>query len=89
MTKQSFIKNSNEENHFIKELINSFKGFNMSSIQSIEAFEDIIQSLAISIERTWHKYSKNINITKHSKAWWDESYHRDLNAYRQSRCLED
>ena len=41
----------------------------ISSIQSIEALENIIQTLAININSTWLKFSKNVNITKHSKAW--------------------
>jgi len=60
-----------------------------SSIQSIEALENIVQMLAINIDNTWHKYSKSVNITKHFKAWWDEDCHKDLNMYQQSRCLED
>ena len=47
----------------------------MSSIQSIEALENIIQMLAINIDSTWIKYSKDVNITKHSKAWWTKDYH--------------
>ena len=39
------------------------------SIQSIKALENIIQTLAINIDSTWFKYSKDVNITKHSKVW--------------------
>jgi len=67
--KQFLIKNSDEENHFIKKLIDTIKNMDMSSIQSIETLENIIQILATNIDNTWHKYSKNVNITKHSKAW--------------------
>ena len=87
--KQSLIKNSDEKNYFIEELANIIKQMNMSSIQSTKALENIIQMLAINIDSTWHKYSKNINITKHSKAWWDKDYHKDLNTYWQSRQLKD
>ena len=51
------------------------------SIQSIKALENIIQMLAININSTWLKYSKNVNITKHSKKWQDEDYQKDLNKY--------
>ena len=89
-TKQwSLIKNSEEENHFIKELIDTIKNMDMFSIQSNKALENIVQKLATNIDNTWHKYFKNINITKHSKAWWDKDCHKDLNMYHQSRCLED
>jgi len=80
--KQSLIKNSEEETHFINKLINSIKGLNTNSIQSIDALEIIIQLLANNINRIWHKQSKNINITKHSKAWWDNNYYRDLDMYK-------
>jgi len=66
--KWSLIKNSKEENHFIKELIDAIKNIDISSIQSIKALKNIIQILATNINNTWYKYSKNINITKHSKA---------------------
>ena len=79
--KQSLIKNSDEENHFIEKLANIIKWMNMSFIQNIEALENIIQILAINIDSTWLKYSKNVNITKYSKAWWNEDYYKDLNKY--------
>ena len=33
------------------------------------------------MEKIWYKYSKIVNITKYSKAWWDENCHRDLVSY--------
>ena len=87
--KQSLIKNSNKENYFLEELINFIKSMNMSSIHNIEALEIVVQTLAINIKNIWLKYSKNVNITKHFKAWWDDDCHKDLNKYQQSRSLED
>jgi len=84
--KWSLIKNSNEEKYFIKELINAIKSMDMSFIQSIKTLENIIQMLAININNTWHKYFKNVNITK---VWWDKDYHKDLNTYQQFRYIED
>ena len=81
MKKQSLIKNSDKKNYFIKKLINMIKSMNMSSIQSIEALKNIIQMLSINIDNTWYKYSKNVNITKHLKLWWNKDYHKDLNMY--------
>jgi len=66
--KRSLIKNSDEKNYFIEKLVNAIKNIDMSSIQSIEALKNIIQILAININNTWYKYSKNVNITKHFKA---------------------
>ena len=45
--------------------------------------------LAINIKNIWLKHSKNVNITKYSKALWDDDDHKDLNKYQQSRSLED
>ena len=39
------------------------------SIHNMQALEIIIQMLAINIENIWLKHSKNVNITKYSKAW--------------------
>ena len=61
----------------------------MSSIQSIEVLENIIQMLVINIDSTWLKYSKDINITKHSKAWWSKDCYKDINKYQQSQSLKD
>jgi len=73
--KWSLIKNSEEETYFIEELTNIIKLMDMSSIQSIEALENIIQILAINIDSTWIKYSKDVNITKYFKSWWTKDYH--------------
>jgi len=44
---------------------------------------------ASDIERIWYKHLKVVNITKHSKDWWDENCHRDLKTYRQYKQIED
>ena len=64
--KQSLIKNSNKENHFLVKFIESM---DTSFIHNIEALENTVQILAINIESIWLKHSKNVNITKYSKAW--------------------
>jgi len=79
--RQSLIKNSNEENHFLEELIYFIKRLDTSSIHSIKTLENIVQILAINIENIWLKYSKIVNIPKHSKAWWDEDCQSNLNKY--------
>ena len=66
--KCTMVKNSEEEDKFIIELIEAIKELNMDGIQSKETLEHIIQIFADCIEKTWYKHSKIVNITKHSKA---------------------
>ena len=80
--KQSLPKNSEEEAHFIDELIHSIKSLNTDSLLSIDAFKTIVQLFTDNINRIWHKHSKIINITKYSKVWWDNNCCRDLDMYR-------
>jgi len=87
--KQSLVKNSEEKGQFIDELISLIKGFKTDAIQNTVALEDIVHLLTNNIQRIWYKYSKKVNITKYSKAWWDNTCHRDLDSYRQSKYLED
>jgi len=79
---QSLPKNSEEKAYFIKELIYSIKRLTTDSIPSIDALETIVQTFADNINRIWHRHSKVVNITRHSKAWWDNNCHRDLDIYR-------
>ena len=87
--KWSLIKNSKEKNHFIEELANSVKQIDISHIQSIEALENIVQVLVFNINSIWFKYSKCINITKHSKSWWNKDCCTDINKYWQFQSLKD
>ena len=82
LTKQwSLIKGSNEENWFIEDLIQVIKNLNTISIQDIESLEKVVWHLATKIEDIWFKYSKTVNITRYSKAWWNEDCHHTLNKY--------
>ena len=83
--KQSLPKNSKEEAYFIKNLICSIKKLNTNLLLSVDTLETIVQSLADNIDKIWQKHSKVVNITKHSKVWWDDNYSRDLDMYQQSR----
>jgi len=81
MTKQSLIKNS-EEDHFIKELTNFIKCLKIDFILDNITLEEDVNSLAINIDSIWYKHSKKVNIMKHSKAWWNNNCQKDLNIYR-------
>jgi len=87
--KCTLIKNSEEEDNFIVELIEAVKGLNTSNIQNKEELEDIVQSFVSCMEKNWYKHSKIVNITKHSKAWWDKKCHRDLESFRQTKRIEN
>ena len=81
-TKQcSLIKGSNEENQFIENLIQCIKNLNTSSIQNTESLEKVVQHLAVNIEDIWFKHLKTVNITRHSKAWWNKDCHHTLYKY--------
>ena len=75
------IKNSEEENKFVNELIKTIKGINTVNIHNKNVLNQIVQEFASTIERIWYKHSKIINITKHSKKWWNEQCQRDLEHY--------
>ena len=66
------IKNSKEENKFVNELVETIKGMNMANIHNEIVLDQIIQEFASTIEKTWYKHSKIINILKQSKEWWNK-----------------
>ena len=61
------IKNSNRENNFVNKLIENIKKMNTMYICDETILKQIIQEFANAIKRIWYKYSKIVNITKHSK----------------------
>jgi len=87
--KCSLVKDSYEEKKFINELINYIHEINMSNISDIISFKSSVQTIAHATESLWAQYSKIVNITKHSKSWWDSNCNRDLEKYRSSKYIED
>ena len=83
------VKNSEEKNSFINKLMEAIKETNTDNIHNKDILKQIIQEIASTIERIWYRHSKIINITKHSKEWWNEHCHRDLKNYQWSRCIND
>jgi len=82
-------KKSEKEEKFIKVVISIFKSLNTSSITNCKSLEQIINSLASRLEQAWFSNAKNVNITKHSKKWWNDDCNRSLSKYRESKTLED
>ena len=78
-----------EEKAFIKDLINNISNINTSILANFKSLENTVDSFTTAIERAWEKNSKIVNISKHSKSWWDTNYSRDLEKYRLTRSLVD
>jgi len=57
----------------------------LTNISNYEVLEDITQELSYIIKEIWYKHSKNVNITKYSKLWWNNEYIRDLTTYQAFR----
>ena len=76
--KYILVKNSKEEENFIVELIKVIIKINTKNISSKETLEQIVQIIANNMDKIWFKYSKVVNITKHSKTWWNVDCQRDL-----------
>jgi len=65
----TLVKNSEEEEKFISELILAIKRLNIENIPNKEVLEQVIQSFTNFTDRIWFENSKIVNITKHSKKW--------------------
>jgi len=57
----------------------------MTNITSCKTLGYIAQEFTIIVEDYWYKFLKMVNITKQSKAWWNEECDRDLAIYWISR----
>ena len=68
ITQQMLAKDSDKEKYFINSVANAIKNMNMTSIQNVETLEEVVTTLLSNIEELWQRHSKNIKITKYSKA---------------------
>ena len=89
LTKNSIIKDSEEEASFIKDVTTSIRNLNMSNLSDITSLDRVVSDFTNTIKSAWEKNSKIINIMKHSKSWWDENCSRDLENYKLLKSLED
>ena len=87
--KHMIVKNSNKEKLFIKKLIRGINIVNTSDLLNSDLLEISVLNLTYSMERIWEKYSKVVNITKHSKSWWDDNCKCNLDIYRSTKHIED
>ena len=72
LSKTSIAKNSEEEALFIKYISFFIKNLDISSLSNINRLEDVVNTFASNIEYAWEKNSRHINITRHSKSWWNK-----------------
>ena len=70
--KLSISKNSEEEIMFVNKVMTIIKNLNTSNLTDCDKLEDIVNLLVSNIEWAWGKNAKWVNITKHSKKWWNK-----------------
>jgi len=69
----TIIKNRKEEDKFIAELIEAIKKINTEQLSNKALLELAVQEFTNKSDVIWYKFSKCINITKYSKAWWNKN----------------
>jgi len=85
----SITRDSKEEVSFIKKVMHVIKSIDIIDLSNFIKLEEVTNFLASKIEYAWKMNSKRVNITKHSKSWWNEEYRCVLNNYRTTRNLEN
>ena len=63
-SRQTIVKNSEEEKKFVKKLRNKISNIDMTNILNSDTLEHVTQEFATIIKDLWNKYSKLVNITK-------------------------
>jgi len=90
ISKFSIVKNSKEEEeNFIKEVSYVIKDIDVSDLSDSNKLEDTTNSLASSLENAWRMNSKQVNIMRHCKSWWNEECSLALSNYRSTRSLDN
>ena len=69
--------------------MNTIENIDTSSILDKELLETIVQEYARISKFIWYKFSQCINITKHSKVWWNKECYDKLTRYRSFKTIEN
>ena len=69
--------------------MNTIRNINTTNLSSKELLEGIVHEYVRISDLIQYKFYKNINITKHFKAWWNEKYRVNLDKYQSSKITED
>jgi len=65
-------KKSKEEELFVMEVVDIFKFLDTLILSNQESLEQVVNSLALRINQAWNTNARKINITRHSKKWWNK-----------------
>ena len=74
---------------FIKDVSSIIKNLDVSNVSDINKLENIVNTLASNTEYVWRKNFKLVNVTRHSKSWWNEGCNQSLRNYRTLRTPEN
>ena len=83
------VKNSDEEKVFINNLIKTIRSIDTSDLLDVESLENVVLTLVCFIKRIQEENLKIVNITIHSKTWWNEKYNRDLKKYKLTKHVKN
>ena len=90
ITSKFFIaKNSKEEESFIKDISYAIKNINIDDLSDINKLKFVTNMLASKIKNIWRANSKQVNITRWSKSWWNEECSIILSNYKTTWSLEN
>jgi len=81
-SKFSIAKNSKEEESFIKDISYAIKNINVDDLSNINKLKFVTNTLASKIKNVWRANSKQVNIIRWSKSWWNEECSIVLSKYR-------
>jgi len=88
-SKFSIAKNSKEEESFIKDISYAIKNININDLSNINKLKFVTNILAFKIENIWRASSKQVNITRWPKSWWNKECSIALSNYRITQSLEN